>query len=153
IGKGGEPLIRKGVDLAMRMLGNQFVTGRDIAEALKNSREREARGFRFSYDMLGEAALTEEDAAAYFTAYENAIHAIGRAAGGRGSHAAPGTAVKLSALHPRYARAQRVRVMAELLPRLKRLALQAARYRIGLNIDAEEADRLELSLDLLEALA
>src|SRR5690606_17575582 len=123
IGKGGEPLIRKGGDLAMRMLGNQFVTGRDIAEALKNSREREARGFRFSYDMLGEAALTGRAGAAYVTGYGNASHAIGREAGGRGVHAAPGISVKLSALHPRYARAQRVRVTAELLPRLERLAV------------------------------
>ena len=153
IARGGEPLVRKGMDLAMRMLGNQFVTGRGIAEALQNSRERAARGYRFSYDMLGEAALTEEDAAAYLAAYEHAIHAIGREAAGRGIHAAPGISIKLSALHPRYARAQRVRVMAELLPRLKRLAILAAGYGIGMNIDAEEADRLELSLDLLEALA
>jgi RHH-type proline utilization regulon transcriptional repressor/proline dehydrogenase/delta 1-pyrroline-5-carboxylate dehydrogenase len=153
IAKGGEPLIRKGFDLAMRLLGNQFVTGQTIAEALANSRDNEKRGYRYSYDMLGEAALTAVDAARYYAAYENAIHAIGQAANGRGIKDGPGISVKLSALHPRYARTQRDKVMQELLPRLKVLFLLAKRYDIGLNIDAEEADRLELSLDLLEALA
>lgn len=153
IAKGGEPLIRKGMDLAMRMLGNQFVTGQTIEEALVNSREKETRGYRYSYDMLGEAALTEEDAARYYAAYENAIHAIGRAANGRGLREGPGISVKLSALHPRYSRAQQGRVLVELLPRLKSLVLLAKRYGIGLNIDAEEADRLELSLALMDALA
>jgi RHH-type proline utilization regulon transcriptional repressor/proline dehydrogenase/delta 1-pyrroline-5-carboxylate dehydrogenase len=153
IAKGGEPLIRKGVDLAMRMLGNQFVTGQTISEALANSRDNEARGYRYSYDMLGEAALTEDDAAKYLAAYKEAIHAIGRASAGRGIKEGPGISVKLSALHPRYSRAQHERVMSELLPRLKKLLLLAKEYRIGLNIDAEEADRLELSLDLMEALA
>lgn len=153
IGKGGEPLIRKGVDVAMRMLGNQFVTGQTIVEALDNSRDNEKRGYRYSYDMLGEAALTEEDAAAYYRSYEEAIHAIGLASAGRGIKQGPGISVKLSALHPRYSRAQRQRTMQELLPRLKQLLLLAKQYNIGLNIDAEEADRLELSLDLMEALA
>lgn len=153
IGKGGEPLIRKGVDLAMRMLGNQFVTGQTIAEALKNSRENEERGYRYSYDMLGEAALTAHDADRYNTAYEEAIHAIGRASNGRGIKQGPGISVKLSALHPRYARAQQSRVLAELLPRLTRLVQLAKQYNIGINIDAEEADRLELSLELMEAMA
>lgn len=153
ISKGGEPLIRKGVDLAMRMLGNQFVTGQTIEEALANSRDNETRGYRYSYDMLGEAALTATDAARYYAAYESAIHAIGRAAQGRGIRQGPGISVKLSALHPRYSRAQRSRVMQQLLPRLKQLLLLAKQYDIGLNIDAEEADRLELSLDLVEALA
>ncbi|MDP5008732.1 MAG: trifunctional transcriptional regulator/proline dehydrogenase/L-glutamate gamma-semialdehyde dehydrogenase [Glaciimonas sp.] len=153
ISKGGEPLIRKGVDVAMRMLGNQFVTGQTIDEALKNSRENEKRGYRYSYDMLGEAALTEEDAAAYYKSYEVAIHAIGKASAGRGIKDGPGISVKLSALHPRYSRAQQQRTMTELLPRLKKLLLIAKQYNIGLNIDAEEADRLELSLDMMEALA
>ena len=153
ISKGGEPLIRKGVDVAMRMLGNQFVTGQTIAEALVNSRENEKRGYRYSYDMLGEAALTEEDAAAYYVSYETAIHAIGRASAGRGIKNGPGISVKLSALHSRYSRAQKHRTLTELLPRLKQLLLLAKQYDIGLNIDAEEADRLELSLDLMEALA
>jgi RHH-type proline utilization regulon transcriptional repressor/proline dehydrogenase/delta 1-pyrroline-5-carboxylate dehydrogenase len=153
IGKGGEPLIRKGVDLAMRMLGNQFVTGQTIDEALKNSRDNEARGYRYSYDMLGEAALTELDAQNYYASYETAIHAIGKVSNGRGIKDGPGISVKLSALHPRYSRAQYARVMAELLPRVRSLVLLAKHYNIGLNIDAEEADRLEISLDLMEAMA
>jgi RHH-type proline utilization regulon transcriptional repressor/proline dehydrogenase/delta 1-pyrroline-5-carboxylate dehydrogenase len=152
IGKGGEPLIRKGVDMAMRMMGEQFVTGQTIAEALANSRRLEARGFRYSYDMLGEAATTAADAARYLKDYEQAIHAIGKASDRRGIYEGPGISIKLSALHPRYARAQQNRVMTELLPRLKDLVLLARRYDIGINIDAEEADRLELSLDLLERL-
>jgi len=153
IAKGGEPVVRKGVDLAMRMLGNQFVTGQTIEEALANSRDNERRGYRYSYDMLGEAALTADDAARYYAAYLHAIHAIGRAAQGQGVWQGPGISVKLSALHPRYARAQRQRVLQELLPRLKNLLVLAKHYDIGLNIDAEEADRLELSLDLMETLA
>ena len=151
--KGGEPLIRKGVDLAMRLLGKQFVTGRTIAEAIENAREREARGYRYSYDMLGEAALTAADAQRYLAAYENAIDAIGDAAQGKGIYAGPGISIKLSALHPRYSRQQRERVLVELLPRLVHLAQRAARRDIGINLDAEEADRLELSLDLFERLA
>ncbi|RQO33396.1 trifunctional transcriptional regulator/proline dehydrogenase/L-glutamate gamma-semialdehyde dehydrogenase [Herminiimonas sp. KBW02] len=153
INKGGEPLIRKGVDLAMRMLGSQFVAGQSIDEALENGREHEEHGYRYSYDMLGEAAITAADADAYYQSYTAAIHAIGKASGQRGIRTGPGISVKLSALHPRYARAQRTRVMQELLPRLKQLVLLARQYDIGLNIDAEEADRLELSLDLMEALA
>ncbi|WP_215777104.1 trifunctional transcriptional regulator/proline dehydrogenase/L-glutamate gamma-semialdehyde dehydrogenase [Paludibacterium sp. B53371] len=151
--KGGEPLIRKGVDLAMRMLGRQFVTGETIEEALDNGRERESRGYRFSYDMLGEAAMTAEDAERYYQDYVTAIHAIGKASDGRGVYEGPGISVKLSAIHPRYSRAQHHRVMGELLPRLKALFLLAKQYDIGLNIDAEETDRLEISLDLVEALA
>ncbi|WP_212744166.1 trifunctional transcriptional regulator/proline dehydrogenase/L-glutamate gamma-semialdehyde dehydrogenase [Ramlibacter sp. 2FC] len=150
--KGGEPLIRKGVDMAMRLMGEQFVTGETIDEALQHARALEAQGFRYSYDMLGEAALTAEDAERYLAAYEQAIHAIGRASAGRGVYEGPGISIKLSALHPRYSRAQYARVMDELYPVLRRLALLARRYDIGLNIDAEEADRLELSLDLLEKL-
>ncbi len=151
--KGGEPLIRRGVDLAMRLLGRQFVTGRTIDEALANARERETKGYTYSFDMLGEAALTAADADHYFDAYQAAIHAIGRASAGRGVVAGPGVSVKLSALHPRYHRAQRARVIAELGPRLAELARLAKRYDIGIAIDAEEADRLDLSLDLLAALA
>ena len=152
IGKGGEPLIRKGVDLGLRMMGEQFVTGQTIEAALANSRAMEAKGFRYSFDCLGEAATTATDAQRYYDSYEHAIHAIGAASAGRGVYAGPGISVKLSALHPRYARAQRARVLAELLPRLRQLALLARRYDIALNIDAEESERLELSLDLLEAL-
>ncbi|WP_297363402.1 trifunctional transcriptional regulator/proline dehydrogenase/L-glutamate gamma-semialdehyde dehydrogenase [Thauera sp.] len=153
VARGGEPLIRKGMDLAMRMLGEQFVTGRDIDEALERGRAHEKQGYRYSFDMLGEAAMTAADAERYFRDYERAIEAIGVAAKGRGVVDGNGISVKLSALHPRYTWAQRERVLAELLPRLKALCLQARRHDIGLNIDAEEADRLDLSLDLLEALA
>ncbi len=152
IARAGEPVIRRGVDMAMRMMGEQFVTGETIEAALRRARPLEARGFRYSYDMLGEAATTAADADRYYADYETAIHAIGRASAGRGIYAGPGISIKLSALHPRYARAQAARVMGELLPRVKALALIAKSYDIGLNIDAEEADRLELSLDLLESL-
>ncbi|WP_374333383.1 trifunctional transcriptional regulator/proline dehydrogenase/L-glutamate gamma-semialdehyde dehydrogenase [Aestuariivirga sp.] len=153
IARAGEPVIRRGVDMAMRMMGEQFVTGETIAEALKRSKPLEARGFRYSYDMLGEAATTSADAARYYRDYENAIHAIGEAAAGRGVYEGPGISIKLSALHPRYTRAKAERVMEELLPAVKKLAKLAKHYDIGLNIDAEEADRLELSLDLLESLS
>ena len=152
IGKGGEPLIRQGVHRAMKLMGEQFVTGQTIAEALGNSRALEKKGFRYSYDMLGEAATTELDAERYVASYERSIRAIGMASNGRGIHEGPGISVKLSALHTRYSRGQRARVMGELLPRLSKLALLARQYDIGINIDAEESDRLELSLDLLESL-
>ncbi len=152
IGRGGEPLIRKSVDRAMRMMGEQFVTGETIADALDHARAREAQGFRYSYDMLGEAALTAADAARYLRDYRQAIDAIGRASAGRGVQQGPGISIKLSALHPRYVRAQYDRVMRELYPVLLQLAVQARSHDIGLNIDAEESDRLELSLDLLERL-
>ncbi|WP_114193431.1 trifunctional transcriptional regulator/proline dehydrogenase/L-glutamate gamma-semialdehyde dehydrogenase [Edaphovirga cremea] len=152
IGKSGEPLIRKGVDMAMRLMGEQFVTGETISEALANARKLEEKGFRYSYDMLGEAALTEADAQAYLLSYQQAINAIGKASNGRGIYEGPGISIKLSALHPRYSRAQYERVMHELYPRLLSLTLLARKYDIGINIDAEEADRLEISLDLLEKL-
>lgn len=151
--RGGEPLIRKSINFAMRLLGQQFVLGESIAAALQRSIDNERRGYTHSFDMLGEAALTADDAENYCRAYQTAIEAIGQASGGRGVHAGPGISVKLSALHPRYGRSQRQRVMAELLPRLKGLMLVARHYGIGFNIDAEEAERLELSLDLLAALA
>jgi RHH-type proline utilization regulon transcriptional repressor/proline dehydrogenase/delta 1-pyrroline-5-carboxylate dehydrogenase len=153
IARGGEPLIRGGVSIAMRLMGEQFVAGQTIEEALDNGRDREAAGFRHSYDMLGEAAVTAGQAERYRQAYEAAIHAIGHASGGRGIYEGPGISIKLSALHPRYGRAQFERVQAELYPRLKALALLARGHDIGVNIDAEEADRLEISLDLLERLA
>ncbi len=153
ISRAGEPVIRRGVDMAMRMMGEQFVTGQTIGEAINRSKPLEAQGFQYSYDMLGEAATTAKDAQRYYRDYENAIHAIGKASAGRGVYGGPGISIKLSALHPRYSRSQVERVMAELLPRVKSLMMLAKRYDIGLNIDAEEADRLELSLDLLETLS
>ncbi len=150
VARGGEPLIRAAVDRAMRLMGEQFVNGETIERALAGNRARPR--FRHSYDMLGEAALTAADAEAYLQAYRHAIDAIGAAAAGRGPIDGPGVSVKLSALHPRYCRAQGGRVADELYPRLAALAAQARRHDIGFNIDAEEADRLELSLDLFERL-
>jgi RHH-type proline utilization regulon transcriptional repressor/proline dehydrogenase/delta 1-pyrroline-5-carboxylate dehydrogenase len=152
IARSGEPIIRRGVDVAMRLMGEQFVTGRTIEEAIGNSREREARGFTFSYDMLGEAAMNAEDAARYLDEYERAVQVIGKASHRRGIYEGPGISIKLSALHPRYQRIKRARAMNELLPQVKGLVALAKSCDIGLNIDAEEADRLDLSLDILEAL-
>ncbi|MCG2578178.1 bifunctional proline dehydrogenase/L-glutamate gamma-semialdehyde dehydrogenase PutA [Dechloromonas sp. XY25] len=152
IARGGEPLIRRGVEFAMTALGQQFVMGESIEQALERSRSNAARGFTHSFDMLGEAALTARDAERYGEAYAAAIHAIGQA-NPRGVVGGDGISVKLSALHPRFCRAQRQRVMDELYPRLLALAALAADYRIGFNIDAEEADRLSLSLELVERLA
>lgn len=114
-------------------------------------KKNEALGYRYSYDMLGEAARTEEDAKIYFKSYQNAIAAIGEAAKNAGPIKSPGISIKLSALHPRYELAQQERVMQELVPRLLLLAQQAKKQNIGLTIDAEEADRLDLSLEILEA--
>ncbi len=150
--KGGEPLIRKSVDVAMRLMGEQFVIGETIEQALRNARKQEAKGFRHSYDMLGEAALTEEDAQRYMLAYEAAIHAMAQDTQGRHVYENPGISIKLSALHPRYSRSQYARVMDELYPRLLQLSTLACRYHIGLNIDAEESERLSISLDLIERL-
>ncbi len=151
--RSGEPVVRSGVNMAMQLMGEQFVTGETIDEALERAHRKESAGFTYSYDMLGEAAMTMADADRYYSEYEAAIHAIGSASGVRGVYAGPGISIKLSALHPRYVRAQAGRVMNELLPRVRALAVLAKRYDIGFNIDAEEADRLELSLDIVEALA
>lgn len=163
VARSGEPVIRGAVTQAMRILGRQFVMGRTIEEALERARPLEAKGYTYSYDMLGEAAYTQADAERYFASYRGAIAAIGKAAGGKaagskaaggkGPVAAPGISVKLSALHPRYFFAQRDRVMAELVPRLKTLALDAKRADVGLTVDAEEADRLDISLDVIEAVS
>lgn len=152
IGKFGEPIIRKSMETAVRFMGNQFVMGESIDKALKASIAPEKQGYQFSYDMLGEAALTDEDAQRYMDSYINAIHSVGTANNGRGAKNGPGISVKLSAIHPRYARAQRNRVMSELFPRLRHLFLLAKQYQIALFIDAEETERLEISLDLLEKL-
>lgn len=149
----GVPAIRVAVDRAMRRMGEQFIRGETIEGALRNSGPLMERGYGYSYDMLGEAAMTHADAARYCRDYERAIHAIGATAGGHGVINSPGISIKLSALHPRYTRLKREQVMDELLPVLTALARLAAGYDIGFTIDAEEAERLELSLDLLEALS
>jgi len=153
VGRAGEPAIRAALIQAMRILGRQFVMGRTIGEALARARDDEKRGYRHSYDMLGEAARTMRDAERYFESYCAAIAAIGEAARGADIAERPGISVKLSALHPRYEFGQADRAMAELLPRAKALAAQAKAANLGFCVDAEEVDRLDLSLDLIEALA
>ena len=147
----GEPLVRNAVGQSMKILGRQFVLGQTIEEGLKNARELEKQGYTYSYDMLGEAARTDDDAVRYHAAYARAISAIAGQAKGD-VRSSPGISVKLSALHPRYEYTHRDRVIAELVPRALDLAKQAAKANIGFNIDAEEQDRLDLSLDVIEAL-
>jgi RHH-type proline utilization regulon transcriptional repressor/proline dehydrogenase/delta 1-pyrroline-5-carboxylate dehydrogenase len=153
VARSSEPVWRQAVTAAMRILAGQFVMGRTIEEALDRARDAERQGYRHSFDMLGEAARTMADAERYHATYEHAIAAIGHAAAGRPIEAAPGISVKLSALHPRYEIAQHERIMRELLPSLLGLARHARDAGIGFTIDAEEADRFEPMLDLLEALA
>jgi len=138
----GEPVVRTAVRQAMRILASQFVIGETIEEAVTRSRAFEA--YRFSYDMLGEAARTAEDAARYFDAYSRAI---------RGTPAGDGVSVKLSALHPRFEEAKRSRVFDELAPRVAQLVRLAEQCAVGITIDAEESERLELTLDLFEELS
>ncbi len=151
--RSGEPVVREALVQAMRIMGRQFVMGRTIAEALERAVPEEEAGYRHSFDMLGESARTTPDAIRYFEAYAAAIEAIGAAASGRGPVEGPGISVKLSALHPRFEYAQRERVMGELVPRLQELARMAKRADIGLTVDAEEADRLDLTLDVIAALS
>ena len=151
--RSGEPVIRQAVTQAMKILGRQFVMGRDIGEALERAEVLEKKGYRYSYDMLGEAARTMADAQRYFKAYVDAIAAIGKAARGKGAIAGPGISIKLSALHPRYEFAQVDRVMKELVPQVVALAQAAKKAGIGCTIDAEEAERLDLSLDIIDAVA
>ena len=146
----GEPVIREATKHAMRILGRQFVMGRSIEEALSRAEGPEARGYRYSYDMLGEAARTHADAERYFHAYERAIAAIGAKAAGRGTIDGPGISLKLSALYPRFEATHRVDAIDALVNRLRHLALAARRHDIGVCVDSEEADRLDLSLDIVE---
>ncbi|GHC31526.1 bifunctional protein PutA [Gemmobacter nanjingensis] len=146
----GEPVIRTAVGRAMKEMGRQFVLGETIEGAMKRARELEARGYTYSYDMLGEAARTEADARRYHLSYSKAITAIAAAATTGDIRSNPGISVKLSALHPRYEVAKRERVMEELVPRVRALAGLAKSAGLGFNIDAEEADRLALSLQVIE---
>ena len=147
----GEPVIRAAVTHAMRELEHRFVLGRDMGEAKARAEAMEAQGYSYSYDMLGEAAYTEAEARRYHLAYSDSIAALGNYDGWTGIRERPGVSVKLSALHARYEFGQRDRVMTELVGRLRSLALLAKSAGIGLNVDAEEADRLDLSLDIFEA--
>jgi RHH-type transcriptional regulator, proline utilization regulon repressor / proline dehydrogenase / delta 1-pyrroline-5-carboxylate dehydrogenase len=150
VSRSGEPVIRQAMIQAMRILGRQFVMGRDIEEALARAREPEQRGYRYTYDMLGEAALTAPDADDYFEAYSKAITAVGKASAGRGVIEGPGISVKLSALHPRFQFSHRERLMDELVPRVAELAALARDADIGFCIDTEEADRLDITLDVID---
>jgi len=147
----GEPVIRSAVARAMKELGQQFVLGQTISEALKRGQARAKQGYTYSYDMLGEAALTAQDAASYHAAYADAIAQLAGQCASEDIRANPGISIKLSAIHPRYEEGQKARVMAELVPATLELALMARKAGMGLNIDAEEADRLDLSLDVIEA--
>src|SRR5687768_355123 len=148
----GEPVVRRAVAAAMRLVGEQFVTGRTIEEALGRTKPDEDP-FRYSFDMLGEGAKTAADAERYRRSYEHAIAAIGAGVGGRCVYEAPGISIKLSALHPRYEPAQRERVLRELSPLMLALAHQARGFGMGFTVDAEESERLDLSLELFETLA
>jgi len=145
----GEPVIRVAVTRAMKEMGRQFVLGQTMEEALAG---RET-GYRYSFDMLGEAAISTADARVYLAAYHKAITDLAPHCKSRSVHENPGISVKLSAIHPRFDALQKPRVMAELLPRMIGLSEAAASHGIGLNIDAEEADRLDLTLEIFEALA
>ena len=149
----GEPVIRAAVRQAMKIMGQQYVLGRDINEAIKRGRKENTAATRFSFDMLGEGARTMADAQRYFAAYLKAIQEIGARETHNTVIEANGISVKLSALHPRYVFSQKERVINELLPSVQRLALEAKKFGLGFSIDAEEADRLDLSLDIFEALA
>ncbi|WP_289035359.1 bifunctional proline dehydrogenase/L-glutamate gamma-semialdehyde dehydrogenase PutA [uncultured Roseibium sp.] len=147
----GMPAVRTATKKAMRLLGHQFVLGETIARALDRAKTQEAKGYRYSYDMLGEGARTARDAERYFKSYADAIDAIGKAAGTEKLPNRPGISVKLSALHPRYEAVNGERVRDEVVPRLIKLAEMARSYDLNFTVDAEEADRLELSLDIIAA--
>jgi RHH-type transcriptional regulator, proline utilization regulon repressor / proline dehydrogenase / delta 1-pyrroline-5-carboxylate dehydrogenase len=148
----GTPTVRVATRNAMRLLGHQFVLGETIQKALERAKTQESKGYRYSYDMLGEGARTAKDAERYFQSYANAIEAIGKSAGDKPLPDRPGISVKLSALHPRYQGVNGERVREELLPRLRELVQMAKDRNLNFTIDAEEADRLEISLDVIAAL-
>jgi RHH-type proline utilization regulon transcriptional repressor/proline dehydrogenase/delta 1-pyrroline-5-carboxylate dehydrogenase len=153
VARSGEPVIRQAMVQAMRIMGRQFVMGRTIKEGLARARDDEKEGYRHSFDMLGEGARTDADAVRYLDAYAAAIKAVGAASAGRGVVDGPGISVKLSALHPRYELAHHDRVLDQLYARLHELAAQAKAVNIGFTIDAEEAARLDLSLDIVDKLS
>ncbi|MBX7145720.1 MAG: bifunctional proline dehydrogenase/L-glutamate gamma-semialdehyde dehydrogenase PutA [Alphaproteobacteria bacterium] len=152
IARSGRPFIRKAILQAMKILGGQFIIGETIEEALTESKAYHKKGYSFSYDMLGEAARTKEDVEKYEKAYQKAIIEVGAKAQSKNVKNNPGISIKLSALHPRYEFSQHQKVLDELLPRLINLAKLAKSYHIGFTIDAEESERLNLSLDLIEKL-
>ncbi len=147
----GEPVIRRAVHQAMKEMGRQFVLGETIEAAIKRGEKQQDKGFTYSYDMLGEAAMTAADAARNFDEYAASIRALAPQCKSDDIRDNPGISIKLSAIHPRYDATQHARVMAELAPRVQELAQMARDAGMGLNIDAEEAARLDLSLDVIEA--
>ena len=151
LGKLGEPVIRKAMNIAMKIMGKQFVMGESIEDAIIRAKDKEQHGYVYSYDMLGEGARTQGDADKYFQAYLHGIDIIGGAAKNQGPRKSPGISVKLSAIHPRYEFTHRERVLNEIVPKLKQLCLLAKHYDIGLTVDAEESERLDISLDIIEA--
>ena len=153
VSRSGEPFIRNAMKQAMRIMGKQFVLGRTIDEALAIAKPLEGEGYRFSYDMLGEAAFTLEDAERYFASYRDALKTLGAKTKGEDIFARASISVKLSALHPRYEEKQEARVMAELLPKVAELCVLAKSLNVALTIDAEEVNRLDLSLELFGRLA
>ena len=162
VSKAGEPVIRRAMRHAMKIMGKQFVLGRNIAEAMDVAKPMRKAGYRFSFDMLGEAAHTKDDAEKYFLSYQNALEHIAKAstdnaegnnAEGKSVFERPSISIKLSAIHPRYDEMNLQRVLNELVPKLTELAKTARRANLGLTIDAEEVDRLDLSLDVFKALA
>jgi len=146
----GEPVVRKAIRRVMKVMGQQFVLGESIDSALTRGNKQVGQGYSYSFDMLGEAALTKTDADKYFHAYENAIELLSANANGNDIKDNPGISIKLSALHPRYESTQRERVIGELIPIVLKLAQQAKSGNIGFNIDAEESNRLDLSLDVIQ---
>ncbi|MCI0598506.1 MAG: bifunctional proline dehydrogenase/L-glutamate gamma-semialdehyde dehydrogenase PutA, partial [Beijerinckiaceae bacterium] len=148
----GMGALRAAARQALQLMGSHFVFGETIVDALARARSREGRHYRYSYDMLGEGARTGDDAKRYFASYANAIEAIGGSAGSSSLPERPGISVKLSALHPCYEPLSRPRVLAELVPNVATLARMAKRHDLNFTIDAEEADRLELSLDIMDEL-
>jgi len=154
VGRLGEPVIRKSMNFAMKIMGKQFVMGETITAATERAATKEQQGYVYSYDMLGEGARTMADAMRYLKAYQDAITQIGKVAQRSAKNdprKVPGISVKLSAIHPKYEFSHKARVMTEIVPKLKALCLQAKAYNIGLTVDAEESERLDISLDVIEA--
>jgi len=154
VGRLGEPVIRKSMNFAMKIMGKQFVMGETITAATERATTKEQQGYVYSYDMLGEGARTMPDAERYLKAYQDAIDVIGENAlksAKNDPRKVPGISIKLSAIHPRYEFTHQARVMNEVVPKLKALCLQAKKYNIGLTVDAEESERLDISLDVIEA--
>ncbi|WP_395345141.1 bifunctional proline dehydrogenase/L-glutamate gamma-semialdehyde dehydrogenase PutA [Ningiella sp. W23] len=150
LGRLGEPVIRRAMNIAMKVMGKQFVMGETIEDALERAQEKEKKGYVYSYDMLGEGARTQADAQRYYDSYVHAIKRIGEAANKRGPIKSPGISVKLSAIHPHFDYLKHETVLEEIADKLKTLCVMARDYDIGLTVDAEESERLELSLDIIE---